>query len=307
MIERVPFPEVVDNTILNTFRACPRKAYLNYVEHWKPKGTNVHLHAGAAYARGIECARRAFYEQGRSPEDSLAIGLHGLLESYGSYEAPAESAKSAVRMAQALEYTLSGDWALGVDRAVPAKFHTGRPAVEFSFAEPLPVSHPETGNPIIFCGRSDMICQLAQGLFIEDDKTTGQMGPKWSNQWDMRAQFSGYVWAARHGAARIEVDGVLVRGIAILKTEFKRGQYITYRPEWRIREWLDQTVRDLERMIQAWKTGIWDLNMGDTCDAYGGCSFLQMCQRFNREEWMGDYFERRIWDPLHRIETKLES
>jgi hypothetical protein len=152
-----------------------------------------------------------------------------------------------------------------------------------------------------------MICTLAQGIFVEDDKTTSQLGPKWANQWEMRSQFSGYVWAARQ--AGIHVDGVLVRGVAILKTEFKRAQHITYRPDWEVQRWLDQTLRDIKRMIQMWSDypQEWDYNMGESCDAYGGCTMQTICKRNNPEEWLPVYFTRRKWNPLTRTEETLEA
>ncbi len=298
-----PFPEALDNTIINSFRDCPISCFRTYFQHWKPKNLSVHLHAGAAFARGLEVARKAFYDEGGSEDHALATGLTALLEAYGSFDCPVDSSKSNVRMAQAFEYYLSGEWSLSRDTARPARMASGRHAIEFSFAEPLPINHPQTGQPIIYTGRADMICELNNGLFIEDDKTASQLGTKWANQWEMRSQFSGYTWAGRnHGW---KVDGVLVRGVAILKTEFKRAQHITYRPEWEVSRWLDQTCRDVERMIKAWKEGYWDYNLGESCAAYGGCEYLNICKRNNPDEWIDAYFSRRIWNPLTRTETQL--
>ena len=45
---RPPFPTVLDSTIMAAFRSCPRKAELEFIQHWKPQTPSVHLHAGAA-------------------------------------------------------------------------------------------------------------------------------------------------------------------------------------------------------------------------------------------------------------------
>jgi len=300
---RPAFPEALDNTILNAFRSCPKACQRTYFDHWKPKELSVHLHAGAAFARGLEVARKSFYDEGKDEDTAMAAGLTALLESYGDFDCPADSAKSAVRMAQAFEYYLADEWSFTRDTAHPAEMPSGRHAIEFSFAEPLPIAHPETGNPLIYTGRADMIVRLNGGLWVEDDKTTKALGNKWANQWEMRSQFSGYTWAARnHGWA---VDGVLVRGVAILKTEFKRAQHITYRPEWEVDRWLEQTLRDIKRMITAWQTGYFDFNMGEACGEYGGCEYLTICKRPNPDEWMDAYFARRKWDPLTRMEIQL--
>lgn len=300
---RPAFPEALDNTIINAFRSCPKSCQRTYFDHWKPKELSVHLHAGAAFARGLEVTRKAFYDGGESEERALAAGLHALLEAYGEFDCPADSAKSNVRMAQAFEYYLSEEWSPGRDTARPARMASGKHAIEFSFAEPLPIDHPETGQPIIYTGRADMIVELNGGLWVEDDKTTKSLGAKWANQWEMRSQFSGYAWAARKQGWK--VDGVLVRGVAILKTEFKRAQHITYRPEWETDRWLEQTLRDIKRMITAWQTGYFDWNMGEACGEYGGCDYLTICKRPNPDEWMDAYFTKRRWDPLTRTEVAL--
>jgi hypothetical protein len=304
-VERPPFPEVVDNTLLNSYRSCPQECFKTYFHHWKSKSPSVHLHAGAAFARGLEVARLSFYDNAASEDAAMAAGLRALLEAYGDFVCPPDSSKSRERMAQAFEFYLSGEWSLSRDSARPAKMPSGRHAIEFSFAEPLPISHPVTGQPIIYAGRSDMICSLNGGLFVEDDKTTSQLGAKWANQWEMRSQFSGYTWAARnHG---FKVDGVLVRGVAILKTEFKRAQHITYRPAWETDRWLDETLRTIEDMKRSWDQHHWSYNMGESCAAYGGCEYLPICKRPNPDEWMTAYFSRRRWDPITRTETELPN
>lgn len=303
---RPSFPEVIDNTLLSAFRSCPQLAYQAYFEHWKSRSPNVHLHAGAAFAAGLEAARRAYYEGDEPLYVAEAVGMRRLLEAYGDFTPPEDSPKSAARMVAALEYYFD-IWPLDSDSAKPKRMPSGRYAIEFSFAEPLSVQHPETRNPLIYCGRSDMIVELNGGLFVEDDKTTSQLGSSWANQWDLRSQFDGYVWAAMR--AGIKVDGVLVRGVAVQKTQFKHAQYITYRTKWELDRWEHQTIRDINRMIECWKSGYWDYNLGESCAAYGGCQFRQVCKspQESRHEWLNLYFERRRWDPIHRVEHHLQE
>lgn len=301
---RPDFPLVIDNSLLDRFRSCPQACFQEYFHHWKSKAPSVHLHAGKAFAHGLEIARTLFYNQEQAEPVCMTRGLKALLESYGNFPCPPESPKSAERMAQAFEFYLSGEWGLGRDRARPARMPSGRHAIEFSFAEPLQISHPQTQQPIIYAGRADMIVELNGGLFVVDDKTATRLGGQWADQWEMRAQFSGYSWAARNQGWK--VDGVLVRGVAILKNEFKRAQHITYRPQWEIDRWLEQTHADVKRLVAAWTSGQWDYNMGEACvSKFGTCQFLKVCKHPTPGEWMPTMFERRIWDPVKREETVL--
>lgn len=258
----------------------------------------MHLHAGASYAKGLEVARRSFFEQGQSDENAQALGLQALLEAYGDFQCPADSAKSAERTAGAYEFYHS-QYPMPTDKAKPIKG-----GIEFSFVEPIDVLHPETGNPIQYCGRMDQVVQWDNMLLGEDDKTASQLGASWPRQWDLRSQFTGYVWGAKR-AAGLNLNGFLVRGVSILKTKYDTLQAITYRPDWQIERWYFQMCRDVERMISQWKEGYWDYNLDHACNEYGGCPFRQVCLTAEPGNVLESLYERRKWDPILRVETKL--
>lgn len=302
---RPPFPSVIDSSMIATFRACPRKWELEYLRHYKPRTESVHLHAGKAFARGLEVARETFWVHGKPPEVSIAHGVTALLEAYGSFECPEDSAKSATRMAGALEYYFFA-FPLQDEAAPPAILPaSGRRAIEFSFLEPLESDHPETGDPLMYSGRFDQICSYAGGLFGEDDKTTSQLGASWPKQWDLRSQFTGYTWGAARGG--LPLSGFLVRGVSILKSKYDHAQAITYRPQWMIDRWYKQVLHDLDRMKSMWLAGEFDYNLDHSCAEYGGCVFRKVCLSQEPEPWLKQDFERRRWDPVSREETILEG
>jgi hypothetical protein len=299
-----PFPTTLDSTLMAAFKSCPQKANLEFIQHWKLRDQSVHLHAGAAYASGMEAARSAYYIDQHSADDSVAIGLQALLTAYGNFECPPDSPKSAERMAGALEFYFSR-YRLGEDSAVPMTLPGGKRGIEFSFLEPLDIAHPETGDPILYSGRMDMMCDFEGMKLGEDDKTASQLGASWPRQWDLRSQFTGYVWGA--GRAGIKLDGFLVRGVSILKTKYDTLQAITYRPQWMIDRWYDQLMRDIKRMIESWKSGYYDFNLDHACAEYGGCPFRSVCQMRDPTPLLRQQFERRRWDPVQRTETLLED
>jgi len=297
------FPSVWDSSMIDELKSCEAKANLSYLEEWKPKGQSVHLHAGAAFAHGLERTRKAFYVEGLSEDTAIAQGLGALVEYYGNFECPSDSAKSCERMCGAFEFYWS-NYPLTDTQNEPITLAGGKRAIEFSFAEPLDIKHPVSGEPLIYTGRSDMVVEMSSGIFIEDDKTTSQLGASWSNQCDLRSQFSGYCWAAHR--IGLPVDGVLIRGVAILKTMFKHEQYLTYRAQWEIDRWHEQLLRDIKRMIACWQEGYWDYNLADACGDFGGCGYRQVCKSNNPQEWLQMYFSRRRWDPITRTEIPLE-
>ena len=299
---RPMFPHYIDSTMLATFRSCPQKFFRQYIQHWKPQAESIHLVAGAAFAAGIEAARKSFFEEGRSAADAEADGLQALITSYGDFDPPEGSAKTLERMCGALEFYFS-EYPLGQDNMTPITFPNGRMGIEFSFAEPLPFNHPITGDPILYTGRADMVANFAGGVYVVDEKTTTSLGASWSRQWEMRAQFTGYSWACH--MVGIPVQGTIIRGVSILKTKYDTLQVITNRAQFELERWLEQTVRDLQRMQQMWESGWWDYALDHACAEYGGCSLTQICKSPDPESWLPMYFTQRVWDPLARCELTV--
>lgn len=329
---RPMMPHTIDSTMLSTFRSCPQAMFRSYVQHWKPKNESVHLVAGGAFAKGLEVARKVFWEglvpqyeytvneqgmQVAAPSGELFVdtaigdtdlalseGLHALIVAYGDFECPPESAKSCERMCGAFEFYFE-NYPLGNDGCSPLILPNGKRAIEFSFAEPLDVMHPVTGDPILYTGRSDMIAEFAGGIYIEDDKTTTSLGASWARQWEMRSQFTGYCWSARKH--HIKPSGVLVRGVSILKTKYDTMMVPTYRADWEIERWEEQTLRDVKRMIECWESGYWDYSLDHACAEFGGCKFVQICKSKDPEPWLAMNFEKRVWDPLARKQMTVEE
>lgn len=304
------FPDVIDNSLVETFIECPTKCFREYFQHWKLKTPNVHLHAGGAYAHGLEAARLAFFRDGKPEPEAIGIGAKALVEFYGDFECPPDSAKSLENVLGAYEFYFDR-YPMAADSATPVTFGDGRLGVEFNFVEPLGFPHPITGAPLLYTGRFDQLCDFQSAVFGEDDKTTTQLGPSWSRKWDLRSQFTGYCWGAKQ--ANIPIVGFLVRGVSILKKKFDTQQAITYRPQWMIDEWYENLVNKiLPEMVEQWRQyyaegAPWRLALADTCEGYGGCPFRQVClaEPANRISWLETKFERRHWDPVTRKEVVL--
>lgn len=330
MTFELKFPEVLDSTLISAYKSCPRKFWLEYINHWKSKTPSVHLHAGASFAKGLEVARNAYWSgvaeipvrveyagdngpawrldwrsQPCAPGNAVEsenLGMVALLAAYGDFQCPEDSAKSASRMAGALEFYFD-NYPLGQDGAEPIILPSGKRGIEISFAEPLALKHPETGNPLLYCGRLDMAVNYAGGIYGEDDKTTSSLGASWSKQWDLRSQFTGYCWGL--GKIGTPLTGFLVRGISILKTKYDHQMAITYRPAWMIDQWEEMTHRTVQDMLRDWEQQYWRPDFDHACTDYGGCSFRQSCLSPEPQSWLDTYFQRRSWNPLTREEIVL--
>lgn len=290
------FPEFLDSTMLTAFRSCPKKFYWEYIRRLRPLGESVHLVAGGAFARGLEVARKLHYDKGVDQETALEAGLAAALKAYTLNDIDVEHQKSSRAVCEAL-IGYFDRWPMSQDYLRPVKMN-GKHWVEFNFGIPLPIEHPDTRNPILYTGRCDMIAEFGGSIYTVDEKTCSQMGPGWARQFDMRGQFMGYNWAARQH--KFNVVGTVVRGIKFIKSGQEYAETIIMHNPAKLQMWYEQTLKDIERMILCWKNGYWDLNLADSCQAFGGCSFAKLDEATNPESYFEGYYKENTWNPMEK-------
>jgi hypothetical protein len=329
------FPMWVDSTALSAFKACEQKGYWQNVLRLTSSEPNPHFNAGGAYASAQETIRNLIYGRDRVPvEDAVAVGIYALIKEYGDFDPDSDSppsvqAKTWLGMCDAIiryydRWSPTMDWFM--PDMLPSRDPEGNdfliPSHEFSFAIPLDIAHPETGDPILFTGRADMKVRLGGSgcwpefqnleaanehmdalrgwpLYVQDDKTTYQMGGTWAKQWTYRGQFIGYVWANNELAHEPyeRAHGAVVCGAGIQKTITKTDRAIVEIPQWKIDDWYDSTMYRLKQMIDCWRQGKWAKQWDDSCTSYGGCEFAQLCNTPNPAPWLANYVESG-WNPV---------
>lgn len=298
----LPFPELIDNTSRSMFVSCPQKWVYGNLRNLASKEPSIHLHAGGAFAFGLETSRKAFFNEGKSETEAIKLGCEAIIQFWGDFTAPEDSAKSLPRLVEALlEYFT--EYPLDANPIKPLKNSDGSHAIEFTFSVPLPIKHPVTGNPLVYAGRFDMLAEYNGTLFAVDEKTASQLGAQWMNQWELDSQFTGYCWAAQQYG--YPVGGAILRGISFLKTKFGHAQAIVYRPEWVINRWYANLIWDIEQMIELWNRARESRFIPQAldkaiCGNYGGCAYKRLCETQNPEAWIDADFVPRTWNPLHK-------
>ena len=294
------FPEHVDSTMLSSADSCLQKFFLEFMQHWSPQATSIDLHAGGAMAAGIEAVRRALWQRNLEPRAAVIAGVRAFIMYWGDFEAPEGHTKSFTNVLLAMmDYFQT--YHPNSDPVKPYIMQNGAPAVEFTFAYPTDVMHPETGDPILYAGRFDLLGYFNKTLYIIDEKTSGRgMSAEQMQLYKMRGQFLGYAWAARMSG--FKVNDALVRLIVIQKTQFQQLPIIVSLPDWQIDRWYEEMNHKLRRLVDCWTKAHWPYSYGDACSSWGGCTFLQLCTAADPSIWIGD-FTKRTWDPLKRDPT----
>ncbi len=291
----VTFPMWFDNTAREALSLCRRKGYYTHFRNIVPVEQSEHLVYGSAYAKGLEVARTLYYSGAEDEDGAVGAGLVALWKDFGTYTPPEKSIKTLSNLERAfVDYFRQHPMATDYIRPFMAD---GNPAVEFTFAIPIPdVLHPETGDPILYVGRFDMLAEFKTGVWVMDDKTATQLGPTWTKQWDTSPQMTGYCWACRE--YDFPVMGALIRGSSAQSTEVKIQEAVTYRLDWQIDEWLDLLVSDLKLAIDCWSTNHWPKVLNGACTMYGGCPYRSLCLSRDPENSIPGNYKHRVWDPL---------
>lgn len=304
------FPDVIDNSLRKTLVKCETAARYQYIQGVRATGgSRVDLVAGAAFAKGMETMRRAYYEEADDPQVCLEKGLRALYEGYGSFVPPVKTNKTVERMAGALAF-YAQECPLEDEKLIPLQLPDGKRAVEVSFNYELPIMHPDTEKPLSYAGRFDMLALDPYDVaWVVDEKTTSQMGEKWANQWPLDSQMTGYCWGAtqflRANGFENEVGGAIINGIAIRLRDYEHSRFNAYRQPWELERWYEQMLRDIERLKHAYLNDDYNMALDHACAYYNNpCEYMPLCQSRNPERLMlGGGWQEVRWNPLTRSES----
>lgn len=295
-------PLHIDSTMLTAFRSCLQKFKNEFILGRRPSALSIDLHAGACFASAIENVAKYTYVDHYPLPLALERAHTRFLFDWGDFEIPEykRTAKTRERMWDAVESYFS-TYPPDTDHVQPYRNPDGSPTFEFTFAIPLDHEgfppHP-SGSPFLYSGRFDMLGEYIRRPCVRDEKTTGSsIGQSWADQWNLRNQFIGYTWACRE--LGIDLDTVIVRGIAIQKTQIVHAEAIKVYSDALRARWLEQLRRDLWRIRKAWDDDYWDFNLADACSAYGGCPFATACSAPDPTPWL-ENFAIRHWNPLNK-------
>ena len=291
------FPTVWDSTMVSDAR-CLRRFFLRHVLGLKTRGTGIHLHAGGALAKAMEVTRLAFYGDKLSSDEAIQRGLLALWKTWGTEIDPEGygTSKTIPRLTEAF-IRYFDRWPLVSDPFQPMRLHSGSLAVEFNFSIPLPLKNPDSGEPLLFCGRFDLMAQTEEGsIFGIDEKTCSQLGASWSQQWDLRAQFKAYTWGARTYGYNLR--DFIVRGVCLRKTDVDFAEAVISSSDRLIEEWYHTMLVVVSNAIAAYTHGSYTMDFGELCNSYGGCPFKRLCLLEDPEPFVAPYYEVERWNPL---------
>lgn len=309
------FPAVIDNSMRKELVKCQKIAHYKFERGLTLETQAPDLIAGGAFAAGCEATRKAYYLKQKNMQDALSEGMDALVEFFGDYVPPPpkkyKTAKTKERMLGALAYYFGKN---NLDEQTIKPIVLGdRMGIEMSFAYEIPILHPTSGANLKYVGRYDMLGIDDNGLvWVVDEKTTGDMGEGWINQWSLDSALSGYCWGARkaldeHGMGDLVIAGALINGVAIraLSNEMPyehRGVFVP-RQQWEVDRWYQQMLRDVGGWVQAFQQQNHNQVLDHACALYNNpCMYAPMCKSANPKPLEQNYVIK-FWNPLARDES----
>lgn len=279
-------PRAIDNTALADFMACPWKYYAGMVQNRRRSGPpSPPLSAGTAMHAGLE----AHFKTGG---DRDAV-FRAIIMAWEQHDRP-DDHRTVERILASYDQYIDfwGDHDTDTRRSGKTVGFPGNPLVEI----PVELSWPGALHP--YTGRIDRIYEHNGLYYVEDHKTTSQMGTYYFHQFDPSNQMMGYA-ALAETLTGLPIAGVRINAICFLKgsTKFAR-EIISYSKE-RLADWRENYNAWVQLLEQAHANDFWPRNFQACAGKYGQCQYTSVCASapHRRQQVLEQEFDLKAWEP----------
>lgn len=300
----------IDNTALADFMSCPTKYFYGMVLNRRARGA---IRPALAFGKSMHSALEAHYKTGG---DHAAVEL-AVVESWEQHDSP-DDHRTWERVLSVYDqfvqhYGSHDDETAAYGTTVG--YLQGNPLVEI----PTEIGWPGCRHP--YTGRIDRIIEWQGLYYIEDHKTTSQLGPYYFQQFNPSNQMMGYVWLAKQ-LTGLPIAGVRINAIGVLKTQTKFARQLISYSQDRLVQWAQNYgywIENIERCLDVYHNLLENPEFqGDILDAanvafphnfnacagkYGMCQYTEVCSQpvpLQRKVLESSYGVNE-WKPLEAV------
>lgn len=309
---------IIDATMISTFRACEEKFNKRHEQLLVSKGNNGAIGSGLAFHEAGAAFRQGL-KSNLSLQDAFNAGLYMLRDSYPKFM-PIEFVTGPIpderRSLPNLERIYEA-WCL----------YEARQRFKYLYIEQsggISLGSIERSNciyDIIYSVIIDAVVEMQGCVFVDDIKTTTMnITQAYKDSFRLSQQIMGYTIAAQ------ELLGIPIYGGMISAVWFqKESKTITSRTKpveeyfhtvpvtftgAQLDEWHSNTLLTVNKILDARESGVWQLDFGDSCKTYNGCTYKDIC--WSTPEARAGItklnFDRATWTPLEEVRSrKVES
>lgn len=278
-----------DNTMLSTFRDCPRKYFYRFILHLTSSEREMGI--GALFGIAIHTALEVFYS---SNEGKREKAEDAFLQAWVPFEGE----------------DLTGKCTSERGIVIINEYEKHYKEDPFKVIDTEVTLHGVLSEGSHFVFNIDAIVEWEgkEGFYVMEHKTSARKG---FLSLRPNLQTEGYVWAVKQ-LMELDVKGVIFNIINYRKgrkgeevrdtIEFSR--VMTQVVEGELREW-KRDVRGWLKGIKACEEEDYWMKATECCRRYGACSFLSLCEVSSleaRERLKKELFVEKRWNPLRRGE-----
>lgn len=275
-------PRMIDNTALNAFRQCDWEYWAAMVQHRRPEKTSSALHYGSVIHTLLE-----YFYKTRDPAVARAVAEI----KYRDKEPWPDDYRTLDRAILVFDKWVD-EYGIADTRSDHTVGWPENPAIEITTELMLPLAQ------IPYAVRIDRLVEIEGLLYVEDHKTTSQMGPKFFEEFEMSPQMMGYCRVASLLTGR-KVHGVRINALCTLKTTQKFARQIIPYSQERLDAWERQIAKTYRSLERAYETDTWVKRYACT-RRYGKCQFFDVCALPDALQNMAleQDFSVNPWNPL---------
>lgn len=178
----------------------------------------------------------------------------------------------------------------------PMMLPGGKPAVELSFAVPLPLTNPY-GEPYVLAGYLDRLVTFGDEVFFADNKTTKhQLHQGYFAQWTPNVQMDTYDLITSVAFPASHISGGIVEAAQVTQSAVDYAVGILHRSDEQREEYLEDFAYWMSQAEHFAETGKWPMNR-KSCYM---CPYKVICamKPAARDDFLKANFEYRPWNPL---------
>ena len=300
---------IVDSTMISMFRACEEKYRKRIVELLVSKYNNGALGSGLAFHEAA-AAFRECKKRGLSIEEAFNVGLYKLRIAYQK-EMPPEFLPDALvacpderRSLPNLERIFEA-WCI-FEAVQGFEYLYIEQSMGISIGS---IERKDYTVDVIYAGIIDAVVKQQGCVFVDDIKTTTMnITQVYKDSFKLSQQFMSYTKGMKEMLGR-DIYGAMA-SLVWFQKEAKSGkgkplnEYfhtvpVTFTDD-QLEEWHTNTLRTVNRILECEETGEWQLDFGDSCKTYNGCTYKGICGATPkaRQAIIKMDFERMTWTPL---------
>ena len=274
-----------DNTMLSSYKDCPRKYFLRHIMQWRREGTATPLIFGLSWHAGMDVVWQHFHQvdEGTLADLAMAKFLETWTEDGMDPNPQGDLAKKLNPRLPSVARVMYENYIADRARTIASSEIV---AVEQPFAVPLPGL-----DNVWYVGRLDKVARIQGQLTVVEHKTTtaykidGGFQGNYIEGWYSDSQVKGYQFGGSlfyPGLTQVWVDAALVHKNVHDKFRFVPVQHnIEILKEWiaDTRMWVSRLQADIAFFEDTGGLGCSFPKNENTCmGKFGPCGFLDICR-----------------------------